>query len=672
MRELRDAVRQWARTPAITVVVVLSLALGIGANTAIFSLIDSLLLRPLPVRTPERLVRIQEANFTHGIPVWRQIQDGPPILDGTAAMTLLRPDISSTPERRSAFGLGVTGTFFDLLGVRPAIGRLLTVEDDQPGSPAVAVTDYQFWQAAFGGRPDILGATIRLEGKPFTIVGVTERGFFGLNFGRRFDVAIGLNGYRTLYPDSLDSIRNSFSIIGRLRAGQAHAEAEAALRALQAQIRATLQIPDNQPLLKQPWHLQPIASGIIPTTQERYAQPLLVLMALVALVLLIACTNVANLLLARGSARRGELAVRRSLGASRWQLLRSAMMENLLIALAGAAAALFAGIWTARAIVNAVAVNESGAIATWLDVPLNYRIFGFTIAVGTATAILFGIGPAILATRVDPLDAMRQRARGTVGGLPGIAHALVAFQVALAFMLVLGGGLLVRSFIAMTTQDLGFSARQVVVAVPDFSRGIVARNQRVAVADRLREQISSVPGVEATGLVESSPFGLGYAVVPIAVDGGDALAESHGAAESHRRRFFRHYRHADEAGTRLRTDWPRDSAIGNRQRGVRESSFSQRQPDWPVDPYGPTGTAGRRGGRGRRRRAIHVVARSGTADVVRLIPSERRTVDRDQHPQPLTRVRGQGTCPVGGRRHRARRRRRVPLAASRDGLLCGA
>jgi putative ABC transport system permease protein len=524
VRDLRDAIRQWTRTPVITAVVVLSLALGIGANTAIFSLIDSLLLRPLPVRHPERLVRIQEANFNHGIPVWRQIKDAPTILDGTAAMSLLRPDISSTPERRSAFGLAVTGTFFDLLGIRPAIGRLLTVDDDQPGSPAVAVTDYQFWQSSFGGRPDIVGAIIDLDGKPFTIVGVTERGFFGLNVGRRFDVAIGLNGYRTLYPDSLDSVRNSFSIIGRLHAGQARAEAEAALRALQPQIRATLQIPDNQPLLKQPWSLQPIAGGIIPTTQERYAQPLMVLMALVAMVLLIACTNVANLLLARGSARRGELAVRLSLGASRWQLLRSTMMESLVIALAGAAAAVIVGAWTARAIVNAVAVNESGAIATWIDVPLNYRILGFTIAAGIATAIAFGIGPAIWATRVDPHDAMRQRARGTVGGRPGIAHCLVAFQVALAFILVLGGGLLVRSFIAMTSQDLGFSARQVVVAVPDFSRGIVARNQRVTVAERLREQISNILGVEAAGLVESSPFGLGYAVVPITLGGATPSA----------------------------------------------------------------------------------------------------------------------------------------------------
>src|SRR5688572_19053203 len=157
IRNLRDAVRQWARTPVITIVVVLSLALGIGANTAIFSLIDSLLLRPLPVRAPERLVRIQEGNASsHGIPVWREIDAAPAIFESTAAMSLLRPDISATPERRSAYGLAVSGRFFEMLGVRPAIGRLLTSDDDRPGAAPVAVVDHQYWQRAHHGKPDIL------------------------------------------------------------------------------------------------------------------------------------------------------------------------------------------------------------------------------------------------------------------------------------------------------------------------------------------------------------------------------------------------------------------------------------------------------------------------------------------------------------------------------------
>ncbi len=285
MRDLRDAIRHWARTPVITAVVVLSLALGIGANTAIFSLIDSLLIKSLPVREPDRLVRVTEPNYnTLGVPVFRQITAAE-VFESTAAMSLLRPDISNTLERRSAFGLAMNGGFFDTLGVSPAIGRLLTPEDDAVGAAAVAVTDYEFWQTEYGGRPDILGATIRLDGKPFTIVGVTERGFFGLNVGRRFDVAIAFNGYRTLFPDALDGIRNSFAVVGRLRDGQTAASAEAALRTLQPGIRAALQMPDNVPFLLKPVNVTSIASGLSTTTQEQYSKPLAVLMALVALVL---------------------------------------------------------------------------------------------------------------------------------------------------------------------------------------------------------------------------------------------------------------------------------------------------------------------------------------------------------------------------------------------------
>jgi putative ABC transport system permease protein len=521
MRELRDAIRHWARTPVITTVVVVSLALGIGANTAIFSLIDSLLIKPLPVRDPDRLVRIVDAAYTtHGIPVFRQFADAG-VFERTAAMSLLRPDISNTPERRSAFGLAVSGTFFETLGVAPAIGRLLTPEDDRPGTAAVAVTDYEFWQSEYGGRSEIVGSTIRLDGKPFTIVGVTERGFFGLNIGRRFDVAIALNGYETLYPGSLDRISNSFAIIGRLKPGQTIAAAQSEVRALQPGIRAALQLTERLPWLLQPAQVHSVASGISTTTREQYARPLGVLMALVALVLVIACTNVANLLIARGSARRGELAVRLSLGATRRQILRSLLVESLVIALVSAVAALLVGAWTARAIVNALAVNHSGGFASWIEVSLDYRVMAFTIAAGVVTAIIFGVGPAVWATRIDPLAAMRQRARGLIGGSSrfGLAQGLVAFQVALAFVLVLGGSLLVRSFISMTSQDLGFDRRNIVVAVPDFSRGSVSRTDRVTVANRVRDRLRAIAGVLDSSIAESTPFGLGAAHVPFSLDG---------------------------------------------------------------------------------------------------------------------------------------------------------
>ncbi len=367
MRELRDAVRQWARTPVITLVVLLSLALGIGANTAIFSLIDSLLIKSLPVREPDRLVRIAEPRFpTHGVPVFRQIR-AVNVVESVAAMSLLRPDISNTVERRSAFGLAVDGGFFTTVGVTPALGRLLTVDDDAPGAAAVAVTDYEFWQREYGGRPEILGAIIRLDGRPFTIVGVTQQGFFGLNVGRRFDVAVALNGYRTLYPDSIDDLVNSFAVFGRLKPGQTPAAAEAAFRALQPSMRSALQLPATFRRLIEPLSVTPIPSGLSAAIQEQYARPLSVLMSLVILVLVIACTNVANLLLARGTTRQGELAVRLSLGATRQQIWRTLLLESLVISVLGTVAALAVGAWTAQAIVNAVAVNQSAGFGNWMS-----------------------------------------------------------------------------------------------------------------------------------------------------------------------------------------------------------------------------------------------------------------------------------------------------------------
>ena len=246
--DIRNAIRQWARTPVITAVVVLSLALGIGANTAIFSLIDSLLIKSLPVRDPDRLVRVVEPGAPRarhpGLQADRRVAD---VFDSTAAMSLLRPDISNTPERRSAFGLAVNGGFFETLGVTPAIGRLLTPEDDAAGTPAVAVTDYEFWQAEYGGRPDILGATIRLDGKPFTIVGVSRTWLLRAERRpafRRRDCAQRLSHAVSRLAST--SISNSFAIIGRLkRRSDASPQPKRRCARCSQAIRAALQLPDN-------------------------------------------------------------------------------------------------------------------------------------------------------------------------------------------------------------------------------------------------------------------------------------------------------------------------------------------------------------------------------------------------------------------------------------------
>ncbi len=524
IREARTAIRQWTRTPVITLVVLASLTLGIGANTAIFSLIDSLLLKPLPVRYAERLVRIHNPRYNnHSIPTFERLRDGDAIFEAIAAVSLMRPDVSSTAERRSAQGLAVSGSFFDTLGITPAVGRLLGPGDDRTGDSApVAILEYHYWQSAYGGQRDIIGKTIPLDGKLFTIIGVSEQGFFGPSVGRRFDVAVSLAGYQFLYPGSNRPTANFVSIVGRLRNGQSVESARAQLRGRQPQVRAALGLPETAAQLTQPWEVVPMRTGMSTATQERYQAPLRVLLLLVALVLVIACVNVANLLLAKGAARRSELAIRLSLGASRAQIVRSMLIESLLIAAAGAAGGLVAGIWTARAIVDAIAINQSGALATWIEVSLDWRMVAFTTGAGVITAVIFGVGPAMRATRVDPLEATHRRTRGTISGGRrfGLSQSLVVTQIALAFILLFGGGLLIRSFVAMTTQDIGFDAHDVVVAVPDFSRSTIKRSERVPTTERVRAQLTAMPGVIGVALAESTPFGLGSSTVPFVIPGG--------------------------------------------------------------------------------------------------------------------------------------------------------
>ena len=443
------------------------------------------------------------------------------MLASTAAVSLMRPDISSTRERRSAQGLAVSGSFFPLLGVQPALGRLFTPDDDREGAMTdVAVLEYEFWQSAYGGQ-NVVGQTIPLDGKPFTIIGVVQRGFFGLNVGRRFDIAIPLEGFRAAQPGVGNIGSNSLTIFGRLQPGQQMAQAQAEFRALQPALRAALNAPANLPQLHQQWDVVPLAMGLSTTAQERYRAPLMVMMAISALVLLIACANVANLLLARGAARQAEMAVRFALGASRGRVLRALVIESVSLALLGAAGGVIVGVWTARAIVKAITVNQTNNLATWIDVPLDLRMLAFTAAAGALTALIFGVGPAWWATRVDPIDAMRQRARGVVTSVArfGTAQILVAAQVAVSFVLVLGGVLLVRSFITMTTQELGFDRGQLIVATPDFMRSIENRGERIRATDRIRNDLLSQPGIDDVGYPSPRRYSIGTGMMPIEVAG---------------------------------------------------------------------------------------------------------------------------------------------------------
>jgi predicted permease len=510
MSDLRDAGRALRATPIVTAVAILSLALGIGANTAIFSIIDSLLLRSLPVRAPERLALVKQrptdlyGSWTN--PFWEQIRDRRRQIFETAfAFSSTRFDLASGGEADYVQGLWVSGDFFDGLGVQALLGRTLTDADDRRGGGPdgpVAVISYSYWQRRFGGAADALGKTIQLDRVPFTIVGVTPPGFFGPEVGRRFEVAIPIGAEPLVRGrDTALDKRSTWwlRVMVRLKDGQTLAAAEQALRGVQPQVReATIPQgwrPDNVArYLATPLVLHPASSGVSGLRQT-YTQPIVAIMAVVVFVLLIACANIANLLLARAAARRHEFSVRLALGASRIRLARQLLVESLLLSGLGALLGLALARWGSGLLVRQLS-TESRQV--FLNVSIEWRVLAFTIAVAVATALLFGLVPALRASRAQPIDAIREHGRGAIGERRvSLGHVLVAGQIALSLVLIVGAGLFMRTFASLATLDLGFDRDPLLIVQVNAQKSHLAPDQRRDFYQRLADEVRTVPGVSA-------------------------------------------------------------------------------------------------------------------------------------------------------------------------------
>ncbi len=454
MTALRLAIRALHATPIVSIVATLSLALGIGANTAIFSLVNSLLLRALPVDAP---------------------QDG----------------------------IYVTGAYFTVLGVPPLVGRTIIRADDVRGGGndgPVAVVSYAFWQRHFGGAADAIGRALTIERVPFTVIGVTPPEFFGSEVGRAFDVAIPLGDEPLIRGAETALDRRStwwLNVMLRLKPDQSIEAATASMRGLQPQIREAAMPPDwnarNQAeFLKAPLTLTPAAAGTS-SLRTRYERPLLTILVVVALVLLIACANIANLLLARATARRHELSVRLALGASRWRLARQLLVESLVLSGAGAALGLAFAAWGSRALVAQLSTQMNRVM---LDLSLDWRVMAFTAGVTIATALLFGTAPAFRAARVAPIDALKEQGRGTSSEARiSVSNGLVVAQVALSLVLVVAGGLFVRTFMRLANLRLGFERDQVLVINMNAMRSRVPATERAGLFDKLATTAAAVPGV---------------------------------------------------------------------------------------------------------------------------------------------------------------------------------
>jgi len=543
MSDFRLAVRSLRATPIVTAVAILSLALGIGANTAIFSLVNSLLLRALPVKEPGQLVMLSDAAgaqlaASRGItswtnPIWEQIRGRRDLFDAVFAWGTTRFNLAGGGETQYVEGIWASGRMFETLGVPAMLGRTFTPADDARGGGPdgpVAVISYSFWQRRHGGAADVIGQRLNIDKVAFTIIGVTGPDFFGPDVGRAFDVAVPI-GTEPLFRGKESSLdhRSSWwlSVMARLKPGQSIDAGTAALRGQQPQIRDATMPPDWRPsdldgYLKEPFTLVSTAAGDS-SLRHRYERPLWTILLVVGLVLLIACANIANLLLARATARRHELSVRVALGASRWRIARQLLCESLILAVSGAAAGLLIASWASRLLVRQLSTQTN---TVFLDLSLDWRVLTFTIGVTVATALLFGTVPALRASGVAPMEALKEHGRSASSyARVGVASGLVVAQVALSLILVVAAGLFMRTFSSLANLYLGFDRDRVLVVYVNSQRTEIPAADRLTTYDRIRRSVLAVPGVASAAVSFVTPVSGNTWNTRIDVSGGVEMPE---------------------------------------------------------------------------------------------------------------------------------------------------
>ena len=535
LQDIRYGLRMLLKSPGFTAVAVLTLALGIGANTAIFSLINAVMLKSLPVKNPQQLVLFQwddnkwapqfgqtgwDSKYSFSYPTFEDLRTQSDTLSSAFAWVPLgfndeNITVGINGEPTLANGQMVTGQYFSGLGVVPLLGRGITEADENPGAPRVAVISYAYWSRRFGRDRSIVGRNVTLNGIPFTIVGVTPLAFYGVQVGSEPDVWVPFDDKPNMRPwstqpgggtaASVYTARNwlCVNIIGRLKDGATRAQAQSSLDTLFHHIVTADWHPDNDN--KVPHLTLAAATQGLPQLQEGTAQPLYILMAAVGLVLLIACANVATLLLARATARKKEISVRLAIGASRSRLIRQLLTESVLMSVLGGLLGLVFAYWGTHALVALMSSSTSPLI---LDTGADAKVLLFTVAASVLTGILFGLAPAFRITRIELASAMKDTAANVSDARDKhrLGKSLIVAQVAASLVLMIGAGLFVRTLMNYENRNFGFNQQNLLSFGLDPTRAGYHDARLVNLYSQLLDHIETLPGVKAATVMEFAPF----------------------------------------------------------------------------------------------------------------------------------------------------------------------
>jgi predicted permease len=538
LQDLRFAVRTLLKSPGFAAVAILSLALGIGANTAIFSVVNAALLRPLPVAHPEQLMfvfsgRSEAPHITASYPDYVDFRDRNEVFSGLACYSPVTVSMTTDEQAEQIDGLIVSGNYFDVLGLRPAQGRAFSAEEDQtPLAHAVVILGHGLWQRRFGGDPGIVGRALTLNGRAFTVVGVAPANFTGTEVGETVDLFVPMMMQSLVRPP-----RGGFSgemdadllgkrgprwlnMVGRLKPGVSQGQAQSAMTTIAGQLEQAY------PNTNRGWivTLFPVSKGDPELRSE--AMPIAaLLMAIVGLVLLIACFNVANLLLARATARRKEISIRLALGASRFRLIRQLLTESITISLLGGSVGLLLALWLMDVMKT---INPPASVFPLrLDLRLDWRVLAFTLLLSLVTGLIFGLVPAIQASKPDLVPALKDEALTLGAGARrfNLRNLFVIAQVAISLVLLIAAGLFLRSLKHAEAIHPGFNPDNMLVVPLNIQLLKYTRPQGRTFYEQVIEKVESLPGVQSASVARVVPLSGGGRTMDVLVEGQEPPPE---------------------------------------------------------------------------------------------------------------------------------------------------